>query len=244
MAARSTFKISDEVRDVLSRSTITETSVKLPDGQLERKLYEAVNPREALGLAVATGKAVNLQTKFQAFYTPTALADRVAAAANLKRGQRVLEPSVGGGALVLAAAKVAAVRVDAFDIDPSVAAKIEVVRGAAANAGTLILVQVGDFLEVVPDPIYDAVLMNPPFQKEQDMQHVAHAWEFVKPGGSLVAVMGAGPSGWRESRSKRAVAFRALVSAAASNEVVEVPRGTFEDTDVATVMLILHKQGD
>jgi hypothetical protein len=43
MAARSTFKISDEVRDVLARSTITATSVKLPDGQLERKLYEAVN---------------------------------------------------------------------------------------------------------------------------------------------------------------------------------------------------------
>jgi len=32
MAARSTFKISDEVRDVLARSTITATSVKLPDG--------------------------------------------------------------------------------------------------------------------------------------------------------------------------------------------------------------------
>ena len=43
MAARTTFKISDEVRDVLARSTITETSVKLPPGQLERKLYEQVN---------------------------------------------------------------------------------------------------------------------------------------------------------------------------------------------------------
>ena len=43
MAARKTFKISDEVRDVLARSTITATTVTLPPGQLERKLYEAVN---------------------------------------------------------------------------------------------------------------------------------------------------------------------------------------------------------
>lgn len=31
------------MRDVLARSTITATSVKLPEGQLERKLYEQVN---------------------------------------------------------------------------------------------------------------------------------------------------------------------------------------------------------
>jgi hypothetical protein len=43
MSARVSFKVSDEVREVLARSTITPTSVKLPDGQLERKLYESVN---------------------------------------------------------------------------------------------------------------------------------------------------------------------------------------------------------
>jgi hypothetical protein len=34
MSARVSFKVSDEVREVLARSTITPTSVKLPDGQL------------------------------------------------------------------------------------------------------------------------------------------------------------------------------------------------------------------
>lgn len=155
MAARSTFKISDDVRDVLSRSTITATTVTLPPKQLERKLYEAVNkalsgaggkwnkkagahvfvrdPREVLGLAVETGEAVNLKTKLQAFYTPKPLAKRMVKAATLKHGYRVLEPSMGGGALVLAAAYVAAVRIDAVDIDPGVMTEIESLHAEVAN---------------------------------------------------------------------------------------------------------------
>ena len=91
MAARSAFHITDTVRDVLARSTITATSLTLPE-QLDRKTYDAVNkalsgaggrwdrkakahvfnrdPREVLGLAVETGKATNVRTKLQAFYTP------------------------------------------------------------------------------------------------------------------------------------------------------------------------------
>ena len=58
-----------------------------------------------------------------------------------------------------------------------------------------------------------------------------------------MAIMGAGPSGWRESKTKAAVDFRALVAAAASNEIHDIPGGTFEDTAVATVMLVLRKAG-
>ncbi len=33
--------------------------------------------------------------------------------------------------------------------------------------------------------------MNPPFSRQQDIRHVMHAAKFLKPGGRLVAVMGA-----------------------------------------------------
>ena len=94
-----TFTISDAVRDILAQAIIDETSVTLACGQLDRKLYEAVNkvlvaaggkwnrksgshifprdPREALGLAVTTGVAINEQKARQTFYTPDWLAEEI-----------------------------------------------------------------------------------------------------------------------------------------------------------------------
>lgn len=261
MAARVSFKVSDEVREVLSRSIITATSVKLPDGQLARPLYEAVNkvlaaaggkwdrksgthkfasdPREAMGLAVETGKAVNLRTKLQAFYTPAPLADRVAVAVKLKHGYRVLEPSAGAGALVSAAMKIAAVDVDAYDVDPTVQDRLSAIGvGQAALTGGSLSVRIQDFLIAEPNQIYDAVIMNPPFSGGQDIAHVTHAIKFLKRGGRLAAIMW---PGWQTATTKAAVAFRALMSTMAEFMVEDVEPGTFEDTDVATVLLTLRK---
>jgi len=116
-----TFKITEQVRDVLVRSSIDATSVKLPPEHLDRALYVAVDkvlkaaggkwdrkagahlfdrdPREALGLAIETGEATNLKQQFQAFYTPAPLAARMAELADVKPGMLVLEPSAGMGAL-------------------------------------------------------------------------------------------------------------------------------------------------
>lgn len=262
MSAHHTFKVPDAVRDVLARSTITATSVKLPEGQLERKLYTDTNkvleaaggkwnkksqthefakdPREALGIAVTEGKATNTKTLLQAFYTPKPLAERVARAADLKHGHHVLEPSMGGGALVLAAASIAAVRIVAFDINPDVMDKVADMRVAVGASGARLTVVIGDFLTIKQDPVFDAVLMNPPFQNAQDMAHVTHAWGFVKPGGVLVAIMW---PAWQAAKTKTAEAFRELVASAAASDVEDIEAGTFEDTAVRTIMLTMHKAG-
>jgi len=46
-----------------------------------------------------------------------------------------------------------------------------------------------DFLQIFPIKEYDRVIMNPPFGKQQDIKHVTHALEFLKPDGLLVSVM-------------------------------------------------------
>jgi len=256
MAASGTFKISDDVRDVLARSTITATTVKLPDGQLERKLYEQVNkalagaggkwnrkagahvfdrdPREALGMAVETGKAVNLRTASQAFYTPPMLADRVVAHANLRPGMRVLEPSIGEGALVLAAVRAVGPEliINGYDTDE---VACERARARVPQAA----VSCQSFLTVAPCGIFDAVIMNPPFTGGQDMAHVTHAWGFVKPGGRLVAITW---PAWQTARTKAALAFRGLL-AATEHEVEDIEPGTFEHTGVATLLLVMRKPG-
>src|SRR4051794_10815868 len=117
-----TLTITPEVLDVLKRGTLKDLLFVLPEGHLERPLYEAVNkvlnnaggvwtralkghvftddPTERLGLALSTGAIDNkvddakaAKKEYQAFYTPPALAKRVVELANVKPGMFVLEPS-------------------------------------------------------------------------------------------------------------------------------------------------------
>jgi hypothetical protein len=46
-----------------------------------------------------------------------------------------------------------------------------------------------DFLTATPRPIYDRILMNPPFGKDAHIEHVRHAYDWLLPGGELVAVL-------------------------------------------------------
>jgi hypothetical protein len=67
-----------------------------------------------------------------------------------------------------------------------------------------------DFLQVPVAALgtYDRVLMNPPFEGGQDIQHVTHALDYLGPHGRLVSVMGAGVT---FNSDRRHVAFRGLI---------------------------------
>ncbi len=107
------------------------------------------------------------------FYTPARLAATLATAtlAGAEAGARVFDPAVGGGALLLAAARVLIARgaepatvasqlggvdVDALAVDVAVTA-LGVLLGTRPDS-----VRVGDGL-AAPDGAWDAVIANPPF---------------------------------------------------------------------------------
>jgi hypothetical protein len=46
-----------------------------------------------------------------------------------------------------------------------------------------------DFLSATPHPIYDRILMNPPFSEDAYIEHVRHAYHWLAPGGEIVAVL-------------------------------------------------------
>jgi hypothetical protein len=80
--------------------------------------------------------------------------------------------------------------------------------------------------------------MNPPFTKQQDIDHVAHAYSLLRQGGKLVAVISSAFT-FRENR--KSVEFRELVRQHGHFE--HLPLGTFKDsgTEVATVLVTLFK---
>ncbi len=195
-------QLCDEVTDILSRATITENLLVLPEGQLERKLYEKVakaiklaggvwktnkkgfvfdsDPRVKLGLALTTGVVVDEKKLRQAFYTPSEVAAEVARIADVK-GLRVLEPSAGDGALVDACIHAGAVWVDCIELEETCRPKLDKDEDRS--------VVIGDFLEMNPTGSYSRIVMNPPFTRGQGLRHVKHAVKNLAPGGKLFAIL-------------------------------------------------------
>lgn len=72
---------------------------------------------------------------------------------------------------------------------------------------------------------YDRIIMNPPFSKRQDAEHVRHAYELLKPGGRIVAIMGEGVFFGQDQKAQD---FRAwLESVGGTSE--KLPDGSFMD---------------
>ena len=243
-----TFNITDEVRDIIARSTMTATIITLPPHQLPRLLYEAVNkvlaaaggkwnrqakahmfirdPREALALALETGTAIKHQQVLQQFYTPAWLAEKMVEEAGLlptsavefKADSLILEPSAGMGALALAAMRIGQVKPGDIRCYEIDPVCCEALRLEGFH------VWCRDFLTVPPVPCHDIILMNPPFAKGQDVTHVMHALHFLRPGGRLVAVMSAGVA-FRKGKAFNV--FRNLI-ASWGGRIEALPATTFK----------------
>lgn len=214
-------RIDQSVLAVLSNALAEGNAVRLA-GQLDRKLYERTDKvlnaaggtwnRKArahlfdgdaasrLDEIILTGEIALPKDDFNFFPTPPSIVERMIDLADIQRGMKVLEPSAGRGAIALACAEIGAV-VDCYEL---MDANFAVLSKHAQLANS----QQADFLSIEPDPVYDRVLMNPPFMKQADVHHVMHAHKFLKQGGRLVAVMSAGVT-FRENRLT--VSFRDLV---------------------------------
>ena len=97
----------------------------------------------------------------------------------------------------------------------------------------------GDFLQVPPAASLrvDLIFMNPPFTNGQDIDHVLHAFRFLKPGCSLYAIMS---PGWMYQTGKKNDRWRAVLGA--FGKILEqLSEGAFKEsgTNVRTVFIKL-----
>lgn len=168
-----------------------------------------------------------LGTRIPGFFpTPAPLADRVVAAAGVTDEHLVLEPSAGKGDLVAAVLRAApSAQVVAVEIAHTLQKLLE--TRFLVRSGQVSL-RPGDFLEIAPEAAYDRVIMNPPFERGADREHVLHALRFLRRGGRLVAIMsGAALEG------RGAEAFHAALDHACGDlwSAEPLPEGSFQGSE-------------
>lgn len=249
--------ISKDVLTVLSTLEIDGCNVKIT-AQLQRPLYNKVNevldriggkwnrnakahvfpedPTEKLNAVIECG-VLEPKVKTGYFPTPPALVARMIELSGISKGDWLLEPSAGQGHIADEVCKITG-------CEPNKIFVCEILQENNKILDEKGYCSRGDFIEFAESSIgkdwnFDCVLMNPPFEKQQDITHVTLAYNILGEGGKLVAIMSAGVK-FRENKKTRE--FRENVLRHATL-VEDNPPGSFKEsgTMVNTVMIVLEK---
>lgn len=238
---------------VLQDCTVEGNVVKLPNIQLDRKDYQevakaleliggkwkggkimgfvfAIDPTDLLD-QIANGEKRNLKKEFQFFATPEKLADKLVYLADLKQHDTILEPSAGQGAIVKAINKIVDVVPDCFEL---------------MKVNTLILKKSGLSFNLIGEDFlknegktYSKIIANPPFTKNQDIDHLKEMYNCLSRGGKLVCITS---ESWVNGSKKKQVDFKNWLEKE-NAEIIDIEKGSFKEsgTAVGGKIIVLEK---
>ncbi len=169
------------------------------------------------------------------FPTPKPVIERMLEIAKIESHHRVLEPSCGKADIVDAiVSQHPGIDLHAIEVNRTLS---DVLSAKGYE------VEFGDFVE--HRSRYDRIVMNPPFENGQDIEHIRHAYELLSPGGCLVSVMSEGPFFRSDKKSSE---FREWLEEVGA-EVEQLPDDAFtgaeafRETSVRTRLVTIVKEG-
>lgn len=242
-------RLEQTVLQILSDSTVEGNVVKLNSGTLDRNTYLSVNksleyiggkwnrklgghifnsdPTELLEHVILTGSVDKPETNSLNFFpTPNKIVKQMIDLVGINSGMSVLEPSAGQGAILEELSKLGC-KLSVVEIE-SINRKILEDKGFVLHGH--------DFLKYQGS--YDRIVMNPPFVKQADIDHVLHAFDLLNKDGILVSVMSAGI---KFRTNKKTLQLKNLIDI--NGEIIDLPEDSFKEsgTRVNTVLVVLKK---
>lgn len=252
-------QIQNDVLTVLSTLNIDENRVIIT-GQLDRKLYLAVNkvleriggkwnrktkahvfdadPTDRLNNVIECGE-LDPEVKTGYFPTPPEIVDKMINLANLERGQLILEPSAGQGHIADKICDTLNLRANEILICEILSENKHILNEKGYVCEDLEFIEFAEECNKF-DVTFDRIVMNPPFERQSDIDHVATAFNLLAPDGILVAIMSTGVT-FREN--KKTVEFREKTLEPHCTHLEHLPSGAFKEsgTMVNTILLRLEK---
>ena len=240
--------------NILNECLVDGLIIRLPNIQLERKIYtEVATKLELIGgkwkggniqgfifnedptkylEKLCEGDSINLKKEYQFFATPENIADKLVKLAMIKPEHLILEPSAGQGAIIKAIHRVhPGINVDYYEL-------MELNRVFLDKLPNCTFV--GQDFTINDQTIsYDRIIANPPFSKNQDIDHVSKMYDRLSDNGVLVSIMS---NHWRESSNKKEIAFRAFLEVA-NADIHEIEAGAFKDsgTNISACIVVLRR---
>ena len=234
-------KIKEEILKLLDDCTIKcgggLNIAYLPSMQLDRNTYLAVNkclesiggkwnrkekghifeanPTDLFENLLITGEVEDIKKEFQFFETSKGIAQKMIEMADLKNTDIVFEPSAGRGAIAIE------IKTNFLFLNELNKANYEVLKQTYDEPR----LSNKDFLTIA-DETYDKIIMNPPFSKQQDIDHIYHAFNLLRDRGILVSIVSESPF---FRTNKKSVEFRNFLNEN-NAEIIKNDIGAFKDS--------------
>lgn len=196
--------ITPDLASLTTKSSIESALFTSPGDSAIRLLYNSVsaNERKEERVLRLTSEAAVMDIPGY-FPTPEPLAARLVGMARIETGNTILEPSAGTGNLIDAILKthddvrISYCEMNCFLLD-ILRAKYEGVNGISFLGRDCLDVDTsrGEYR-------FDRIIMNPPFERGQDVDHVFRAWySLLAPRGILTAIVSAGVFSRTDKKAK------------------------------------------
>ena len=254
--------IPEQVLTILSTVEIDGNNVRIT-AQLDRKLYLAVNkvldriggkwdkrtkahvfdvdPTERLEVVINSG-VLDPKVKTGYFPTPAVIVDRMIELAQpFKREFNVLEPSAGQGHISDKLVNIPIEQRGMVAVCEILPENVQILEEKGYGGYAVC----GDFFDYAIEchknnMYFDRIIMNPPFERQADIDHVTAAYGLLAPGGILVTIMSAGVL-FRQN--KKTMEFRGTIMEPHGTYLDKLPAGAFKESGamVNTILLRLEK---
>lgn len=235
----------NNIEEILKQCKVNGKVVTLPDCQLDRKTYlEVAKKLELIGgkwnrkhkgflfeqdpsellLDVLNDDNRNIKKEFQFFETPEDLADELCSYLPSGPIREILEPSAGRGAIVRSVKK-------ARPTVPVYYCELMELNRKMFNGDAEFLCD--DFLNLPEDRKYEIIIANPPFNKNQDIDHFYKMCKVCDR--RIISIMS---KHWQHCNNKKETAFREFL-AKNNAQIIDIEAGRFKDSGTMVTSCIV-----
>jgi phospholipid N-methyltransferase len=201
--------IDPDLQDLKTRGAIESALFTRPGDSSIRILFNSVAQDEQKSNKILRWtKEASLMRIPGFFPTPGPVAEQLIALACIEPGQRILEPSAGSGNLIDAVRQCYS-DVQLFYCELN-CFLLDLLREKYDGSPDVHFLG-RDCLEIDPTnrkERFDRIIMNPPFEQGQEIDHVLHACRLLTPKGILTAIVSAGVF---HRKDKKAEKFRSAL---------------------------------
>ena len=216
--------IVSELAGLTSRAAVERALFAQSQNRTLRAIYDSTDCLETSAtMALRLEREAMLMGIPGFFPTPPDIAEQFMQFARLGEVRTILEPSAGSGGLIdilrqrHPGAIISYCEINCF--------LLEILRAKYEKSGDVHFIG-RDFFDLDPlifQPRFDAIVLNPPFERGEDIAHVLHAYKFLARKGILAAIVSGGVFARQD---KKASAFRDFLTVSKA-DIVGLPTDAF-----------------